>query len=593
MRGVLAAWAAAFGIAPAMAQPATPEPPGCTAGSSGIGDPYFPLMGNSGYDVLHYDLDLVLDVSGGAIDAGRATIEAVALVELCAFNLDFRGLEIDDIIVSGAPATFVRREAELTVEPGTTLAAGSRFTTEVAYHGAPLGQDAPTIGSLVAMFVGGILGIGGEQKPDAPAGEQYGSGWWKGREAIFVAGEPAGSESWFPANAHPADKATYTLRLTVPKPYSAVANGVLTETADTGETTTTVWESRDPMASYLVTFHAGRLDVEEHVGPGGLPIRLAFAESVGSGQRAMFDKLPEMIEYFETVFGPYPFESAGGTIVGSPILFALETQTLPTFGELPFSGSRPLAGDELKGMEALVVHELAHQWFGNAVSVLRWQDIWLNEGFATYSQILWIEHTEGVVARNRHIAQLYASHAAVNRFQDPAQLSTLDAAAVIDGYRAFSQRFLGSRIDERFIQRYREGLGAETAADLEEISATEGLAQLATLGVPAQLFPGDVPRTGDPGPGNLFSATVVYERGALTLHALRLQVGDAAFFQILREWPERFHDGNATTEDFIALAEEISGEDLREFFEAWLYEAALPSLTPPKEDGMMATPVAS
>src|SRR5918994_4949911 len=284
---------------------------GCTAGSSGIGDPYYPLLGNSGYDVQHYTLDLDLDVAGASITAGNATIDAIALVDLCAFNLDFLGLEIDAITVDGQPAAFTRHSGELTVDPATPLASGSRFTTEIAYHGAPIGQDAPTVGGMISTIFGAIFGRGGgEQKPDPEEGEQYGSGLWRGREEIFIAGEPAGAESWFPVNGHPADKATYTLRLTVPEPYSVVANGIFTETIATEIGTTTVWESRNPMASYLVTLHAGRLTTDVREGPRGLPIRTAFAASVSQAQRGMFDRMPEMIDYFEGVFGPYAFESA-------------------------------------------------------------------------------------------------------------------------------------------------------------------------------------------------------------------------------------------------------------------------------------------
>src|SRR5215216_1601049 len=128
----------ALGLTPAftLAQNATPIPAaGCTAGSSGIGDPYFPLLGNSGYDVQHYTLDLDLDVASGSISAGRATIDAIALLDLCAFNLDFLGLEIDAITVDGQPASFTRHSGELTVDPATPLPAGARFTTEIAYHG--------------------------------------------------------------------------------------------------------------------------------------------------------------------------------------------------------------------------------------------------------------------------------------------------------------------------------------------------------------------------------------------------------------------------------------------------------------------------
>lgn len=571
-----------------LAQEATPVSmsAGCGAGSSGIGDPYFPLMGNSGYDVLHYDLDLDLDVANAAIKDSKATIDAVALIDLCAFNLDFRGLDIESIAVNGEPANYTRSGSELTVEPRAALPAGRPFTTEIAYQGTPHGQDAPTLATLVGIFVGGILGIGEGQKPD-----QYGSGWWRGNDAIFIAGEPAGAESWYPVNGHPADKATYTLRLAVPEPYAVVANGDLVETS-TGEAgMTTVWESRDPMASYLVTFHAGRLDVEERTGPGGLPIRLAFAQQLGAGQRAMFDRLPEMIAYFETIFGPYPFTSAGGTIVGSPILFALETQTLPTFGQLPLVGNAPLREDELKGLESTVAHELAHQWFGDAVSLLRWQDIWLNEGFATYAQLLWTEQTEGVAGRNHAIARIYAEHAALNPFQDPEQLAALDARQVIEGYRAYSKRFLGQAVGDAFESRYLAGLGAATQDDLAEIPATEGMAQLAKLGVDVALFPGTAALTGDPGPDDLFSSSRIYERGALTLHALRLRVGDEAFFAILHAWTERFHNGNATTADFIALAEAISGEELSDFFDAWLDQIALPPLTP--QDAQAGQPAAT
>jgi aminopeptidase N len=578
------------------AHDATPAPAACAAGSSGLGDPYFPLLGNSGYDVQHYTLDLDLDVAGGAIDSGSATIEAVALLDLCAFNFDFRGLEIEAISVDGQPATFSRRDAELTIVPARPLAAGTPFIAEIAYHGTPLGQDAPTVGTLLAAVVGGLFGLGTEQKLGIDEGEQYGSGWWRGREEIFIAGEPAGAESWFPVNGHPADKATYTLRLTVPKPYTVVANGRLTETVDEGAATTTVWESHDPMASYLATLHAGRLQIDESTGPGGLPIRTAFAAPVPAGQRVMFDRLPEIIGYFETVLGPYPFESAGGSVVGAPILFALETQTLPIFGQSLFLGNETLPDDQLVELELLVAHELAHQWFGNTVSLLRWQDIWLNEGFATYAQILWIEHDQGEVARNHHIARLYASHAALDRFRDPDQVATLNARDVLEGYQAYNQRFMGGfGAGPRLTQEYQDALGVATLAELETIPAERGLAQLAAQGVPEWIFPGLGVLTGDPGPANLFSPTAVYERGALTLHALRLRVGDEAFFAILREWTARFHNGNATTQDFVALSEEISGEDLEDFFEAWLDQLALPSLTPAQDADATpaATPVAS
>ncbi len=113
---------------------------------------------------------------------------------------------------------------------------------------------------------------------------------------------------------------------------------------------------------------------------------------------------------------------------------------------------------------------------------------------------------------------------------------------------------------------------------LHQTAIRERLARLAELGVPTDVFPGEIPLTGDPGPDEMFSARFVYQRGALTLHALRREVGDDRFFAILREWTARYRNANATTADFVALAEEVSGRELDVFFDGWLFQAAVPRL---------------
>ncbi|MDQ3695111.1 MAG: M1 family metallopeptidase [Chloroflexota bacterium] len=456
----------ALSVTPGLAQDATPvaTPVSPTAGASGIGDPYYPELGNGGYQVEHYTLDLDLDIDAGSINTATATLDAVAWQDLTLFNLDYRGPEIDQVTVNGAAAEFSREDQELVIEPAQLLEAGASFTVAVTYHGMPGGGDT--------MFT---------------------RGWWTTESSIFALGEPTGSEAWYPVNGHPLDKASYTMRLTVPKPYAAVANGTLTDVTSTATTTTYTWEAPDEMASYLVTFHAGPLVVERQTGPDDLPIINAYPPNVTPEEREQFARVPEMIEHFETLFGPFPFASFGNTVVDEDFPAALETQTMVIYG-------RPAVS------ETVVAHELAHQWFGNSVSLERWQDIWLNEGFATYAQTLWDEYLDG-----------------------PEVLDLVDQQVC-------------------------------AALDAAEAGGARGQLQI-----------------GDPGPDRLLDFAV-YGRGALTLHALRLQLGDETFFDILREWNERYFHGHATTGEFIALSEELSGAELDQFFDVWLVNAPSPGL---------------
>ncbi|HEU0115351.1 MAG TPA: M1 family metallopeptidase, partial [Thermomicrobiales bacterium] len=332
-------WAAAQSATPLASPVATPLPRP-DVGAAGIGDAYYPTMGNGGYDVAHYALDLDLDVAHGAISRASAVITATATQDLSSFDLDFTGLEITQLAVDGHVAAYVRAGSELIVTPPRLLAKGDAFTVAVDYHGTP---DS--------------------------GGNNLTRGWWAepGKE-IFVAGEPTGSERWFPLNGHPLDKATYTITLTVPRPFGAVANGVLTDTRRQGDTTTTVWEMRQPMATYLVTFHVADMTVLRATGPDQLPIAHWLPPDPTPAQREAIARVPEMISFYESMFGPYPFDSFGGTVVDQRLGWSLETQSMVTYDLLAFQ-------------ESTIAHELAHQWFGDSVSVASWSDIWLNEGF--------------------------------------------------------------------------------------------------------------------------------------------------------------------------------------------------------------------
>ncbi len=323
------------------------------AGATGSGDPYYPDIGNGGYDVDHYDLDLTWQPDVGRMD-GVATITATATESLSSFALDAIDLDVASTTVDGAPATAAPSgERDLVVTPAEPVASGATFTTVVAYGASPKTIDGAD--------------------PVDP-------GWVADGDEVYAIFEPHGAATLFPSNDHPSDKASYTFRVTVPDGLDVAANGLLAETVPGEGVATWVYDAPDLMATYLVQLVIADLTFVESTGPDGLPIRHAFDADIAESYAGSMDRTADMIDVYDDLFGPYPFVAYGAVVVDEPLGFALETQTLSIFGT------------DAAGSESVVAHELAHQWFGNAVSPATWQDIWLNEGFAVYAELLWQEH---------------------------------------------------------------------------------------------------------------------------------------------------------------------------------------------------------
>jgi len=440
------------------------------SGSPGIGDSLYPDFGNGGYDAQHYTLDFTVnDVETGNLN-GTVTMGARATQTLGSFNLDFIGFEIVSITVNGQEAEFTRNGQELTIMPSELLMNGDTFTVETVYSGAPEQIQSAALPVL--------------------------TGWVLSEGESYVVSEPDGAANYFPVNDHPLDKASYTFRVTVPKPFEVAANGTLTETTDNGDSTTYVWDAPDPMASYLATIDIADFDSETMEGPNGITIRNYYVVGLPEGVNKAFARQSEMIEFFSEVFGPYPFDVYGSLVLNTRNGVALENQTLSVYG------SDMINVDDITSSETVVAHELSHQWFGDSVSVADWGDIWLNESFATYAEGLWIEHTKGREALDTWVINTYS-------------------------------------IVDRFHTRWSP--------------------------------------PGMPPANDLFNGGV-YLWGGLALHALRMEVGDEVFFDILKTYYARYEGGNASTADFIAVAEEISGLDLEAFFNDWLYSTDVPPI---------------
>ncbi|WP_277681441.1 M1 family metallopeptidase [Saccharomonospora azurea] len=439
-------------------------------GTPGVGDPYYPGDGNGGYDVIHYDIRLTYEPGTDHL-SGTTTILATPTAELSSFNLDF-ALDVESVRVNNRPARVDRDPAdptEVVVTPAAELAPGEPMTVVVRY------ADTPS-----EVEVDGF------------------TAWKRTDTGALAVDEPHVAEWWYPSNDHPTDKATYDVSVAVPDDVAALSNGVLTGQSKTrAGWTRWNWRSAEPQATYLTFLAVGDYDVRSSTTPSGLPSLNAYDAGLGEirpAAEASVERTPEVVEFLEELFGPYPFEAQGG-VVTHGLGFALETQTRSVYDAGFFSRGSNMS---------VVVHENAHQWFGDSVSLGAWSDIWLNEGFASYAEFLWSEHA-----------------------------------------------------------------GEGTAAEL---------AQYLYDSIPAddpfwQVLPGD------PGAENQFHAAV-YDRGALAAHALRTTVGDEVFVEILRTWLDTYRGTHATLDDFVALAEELSGTQLDEVFDTWLFTKGKPEVGP-------------
>lgn len=424
-------------------------------------DPYLAGHGDRSFGVDHYDLDLAYTPDGNRL-RGTARLDIVLRDETARIVLDLAHLAVDKVRLDGARIKkWSARGDRFVVQFDRAHPAGTQLGLTLSYGGTP----KPTI--------------------DRHHGD---AGWEELEDGVIVAAQPHGAPTWFPCNDRIDDKASYRIRVTAPAGYTVIANGLLADRRRSASAETWTWLMEQPMAPYLATVQIGRYRATEHATNPPLTTFAPADANLGGS----FDQQAAMLHYFEHAFGPYPFDSYTAVITDDELEIPLESQSLSTFG-------RNFCSDDWSHVR-LIAHEMAHQWFGNAVTYGRMQDIWLNEGFACYSEWLWSEESGGP-----HSCDEWARH--------------------------FHERL------------------AELEQDL---------------------------LLADPGPELMFDDRV-YKRGALTLHALRLRVGDTAFFDLLRGWVAGHAGGSVTTGDFLAFATERTGEDVVALLQPWLYERELPA----------------
>ncbi|MER6122073.1 M1 family metallopeptidase [Streptomyces sp. NPDC001795] len=470
----------------ASAPTARADAPGRTAtpGAETVGDPVFPALGNGGYRVTAYDLDLSYDSGTRRVDATvRLTVET--LQDLSRLSLDCLGLDVRSVCVDGRSATFELVDEKLRITPCRTLRDGRCVVIDVEY-----GAD--------------------------PAKALPHTGWVVTQDGFATAGQPDSAHTVFPCNDHPSDKARFTFRITVPDGLVGVANGTLVGTWCRDGRTTYAYRSRFPMATELVQITVGDYVIKNRQGPHGLRLRDVVPTARAAALEPALALTPGLLEWLEPKLGAFPFETYGLLPCNSddPNAFGftgLETQTLTLY--------KPnFLLQEEKKIGSHMMHELVHSYFGNMVSPATWADLWLNEGHADFYGLLY-RYERG--------------------WADSLGLTTMEAR-MKDTY---------SRGDQ-----WRKASGPVAA----------------------------------PNAVNLFDSQR-YLGGVLVLYALRQVVGEDVFNAIERTFLERHRGSSATTEDYIAVASEVSGQDQSGFLRDWLYGTTTPRM--PGHPDWTVTPV--
>lgn len=482
--------------------PVAPAPPVYDPDSGGILMPE-----QAAYDVRFYDLSLTIDPDAHSI-RGVLTVEARIVDALGTFVLDLdRRLTVDSVWVgehADGLRPFERDARRVWIDLGHTYARGETAQVSVAYGGMPRVAPMPP-------WDGGFTWSTTES----------GAPW------IGVSCQIDGADLWWPCKDHPSDEPDdgVALHYTVPDSLVVAANGRLERVDENGDGTRTFhWTVGEPINTYDVTFNAGpfRTFEAEIVSVTGETIPVTYwviPEDTSKGE-ILFDEFLEQIRFLERIAGPYPFRAEKIGIVEAPYL-AMEHQTVITYGRA--------FDDQEFGLYTIVLHELAHEWFGNLASAADWRDFWLHEAFADYMEALYVGDRLGPSAYREYLVRL--SRPAV---------------------------------------RSRHPVAPRDPRTIRQMLYPDGF---------DRSLPGAVLRQMD---GD------VAAKGAWILHTLRYLVGDDAFFTLVRRvtYPdpslEATTDGSqchfVSTEGFIALAEEISGRDLDWFFEVYVRQPVLPRL---------------
>ncbi len=536
-----------------------------TAGSSSLNDPFYPWMGNGGYDALDYDIRLrIRDYH--LSESGSTTMTAMATQDLSSFNLDFGSMEVKAVTVNGKPARFEHNDPELMIVPDQAIVKNKKFKVNVVFEGQPSSRvNANTIGNTWNVF---------------------------GTDGLSVLSQPSMTMAWTPVNDHPADKATFTLSITAPKEETVAANGqLISKLENPDQTATSTFRIGVPTTTYMLVFAVGEFQYDDAGTVDGVHYRNYFSYSTSSMFKGIIAKAPKIMKYLTTRLGAYPFEDFGVLTTNTFGSGGLETQTLVSLEPKYYNSDDQ--EDPVDETEVLA-HEMTHQWFGASVTYQNHAQTFLHEGFAQYFGYLYINDNQDPTylaqrfqtryrsVVNGQITYLSSKAELLEYLQDSLQhydFNSDRAATILDGF--FGSSLQAEKRQEILDQVKTTPKLSVFLAAIEKLSFSRvyftfqtwhdltgsggGIFLNSRFTPPAKLEAGDYPLNGG-----------VYDRGAMAVHALRLKTGDELFFKILRTYLERYKFSNAFNQDFVNIVNELAGEQVKAFLESWLYDDRVP-----------------
>jgi hypothetical protein len=357
-----------------------------------------------GYDVKHYQIAITFDPARSTIYGMVEVTAEIISGSLSTIDLDLAdNMNVDSVFCAGLKSTFQTNSGILTISLDQQYSNGQQVSVAVYYNGHP----QPS-------------GLG-----------SFGFDSYNGKPLIWSLSEPYGARQWWPCKDAPSDKAdSVDIKYTVPQGMIAASNGLLEDETTINGKTTFWWKVRYPITTYLISIAAYEYThyTEEFTSITGETMNLEFFVSPDHYQNAVqsFSVTKDMITIYENLFGPYPFIKEKYGHAEFPWGGGMEHQTITSLGNIHYSNGFYSRG--------LIAHELAHMWWGDMITCSDFKNIWINEGFATYSEALLIEATEGF--------ESYKNQISTEEYYGPGTIyvnDTTDVNRIFNGQLSYSK----------------------------------------------------------------------------------------------------------------------------------------------------------